>query len=46
MSEKGFEDDETMNPKLTGSLLKNTRDVRVRTNHRFFHDVHPIPAFL
>jgi hypothetical protein len=28
---------------LTGSLLKNTNDALVRTNQRFFHDVHPIP---
>lgn len=31
--------------KLTGSLLKKTNDVRVKINHLFFHDVHPIPAF-
>lgn len=29
---------------LTGSLRKKTKDVRVKINHRFFHDVHPIPT--
>lgn len=29
--------------KHTGSLLKKTIDVRVSTNHRFFHEVHPNP---
>lgn len=29
---------------LTGSLLKKTSDVRVKINHLFFQDVHPIPT--
>lgn len=29
---------------LTGSLLKKTNEVRVKINHLFFQDVHPIPA--
>lgn len=28
---------------LTGSLLKKTKEVRVKINHLFFQDVHPIP---
>jgi hypothetical protein len=31
---------------LTGSFLKKTKEVRVRINHRFFQDFHPIPAKL
>ena len=29
---------------LTGSLLKKTSEVCVKTNHLFFQDVHPIPT--
>lgn len=29
---------------LTGSFLKNTNEVRVRINHRFFQEFQPIPA--
>ena len=29
---------------LTGSLLKKTREVRVRMNQRFFQDFQPNPA--
>lgn len=33
------------NNPLTGSLRKKTSEVRVRMNHLFFQDVHPIPVF-
>jgi len=32
--------------KLTGSFLKNTKEVRVRMNQRFFQDFQPNPVVI